>query len=702
MLTIFPTTPLRCGYSRPVFLLLFAGICFVASGQNETGGSLPAGVERRIIYLITKGDSALSQELTKEAVSYYQLADQDASSGEFQEYSLSLKIKLAQSYNKLSRYDEALSYLKQAEAHPLLPQRKEEQAKVYSLFGAVYETLGGFPQAFEYQLKALENREKMNDLLGIAESLYKIGSLFYYQKNYDKALAYYRESLVICENNPSISSKYLFNCLSALGSTYEEMNLGTKSLEYNLRSLDLAAKNGNDKNRAYALINVGENHTNLGNFAKAGACLKEALQLSRSLSIPRAEILSHQRIGELYLRQNRPKEAINALYQAYFLCRATGAKSLMVEVLEMLAQAHEADENYGAANTYLREYAVLKDSLLNETSIREISLHNTLYEVEKKENEIQLLQKERELLEVRKKADRLTNSGLISSLILLFLLSVWLSFWMVSQNRSNRTLKQLNARIEEQNRKLQSYNEELRQYAYVASHDLQEPLRTIGSFITIIKRRYTDNLDEQAHQYMNFVTDGVSRLQRMLKDLLSYTRIEREKTDFEWVESGEIVQFVISSLQQIIQETSAQITLDENALPAVYGNRSRLAQVFQNLIGNAIKFRAEAPPVVEIGCLTQPNTAEHIFYVKDNGIGIPEDFREKMFEMFTRLHSKEVYSGSGIGLATCRKIIENHGGRIWAESEPGMGSAMFFTLPATEQKSALETPAIIRAASILP
>ncbi|MBP8240693.1 MAG: hypothetical protein KAX50_12055, partial [Saprospiraceae bacterium] len=260
-------------------------------------------------------------------------------------------------------------------------------------------------------------------------------------------------------------------------------------------------------------------------------------------------------------------------------------------------------------------------------------------------------------------------------------LLIWVLRLVRQQRESNKVLQELNGQIESQNLQLQSYNEELRQYAYVASHDLQEPLRTIGSFVGIIKRRYTDQLDEQAQQYMDFVTNGVARLQLLLKDLLAYTRIDRENTGFTKVETREVVTEVISSLQQVIEDSGAQIDFDADSMPVVMGNRSRLGQIFQNLISNGIKFRGEQAPIVEVGCMPDTDKKEYLFYVKDNGIGIPEDFRTKMFEMFTRLHSREAYEGTGIGLATCRKIVEKHGGKIWAESEPGMGSAIFFTLP---------------------
>jgi signal transduction histidine kinase len=672
--------------------LLFSQPATPVSGSNG---------KSRVEYLIIAGDSTLQNEMVQDAVGYYKLALKEAELLKWSEKIFLINIKLGQSFNKLSKYEEALLYLKHAEAMRDMQQPGEEQAKLFSLLGAVYESLGSYPEAFGYQFKSLSYRETQGDSLGIAESLYKIGSLLYYQKKYEEALTYYQRALLICEKNESIPPKYLFNCLSALGSTYEEMDRQEESLAYNLRSRDLAIQTGNEKNRAYALLNIGENYTNLGIYAKAKEHLLESLQLSKNLGIQRAEILSYQRLGELFLKLDRAEEAADFLYRAYYLCRDTGSKTLMLEVLELLAQAHEASYNYEAANGYLRLYAEVKDSILNETAVKEISRLSALYELEKKETAISLFQTERELSAAQEKAARLTTYMLIGASGLFLSLSAWLFYWVVNQRRSNKLLQRLNGHIETQNRQLQSYNEELRQYAYAASHDLQEPLRTIGAFVTILKRRHIDQFDDQAQQYMGYITDGVTRLQQLLRDLLTYTRIEREKTDFELVQSKFLIQAVLAGLQESIRASNVRIIVDQESLPVIYGNATRLSQVFQNLISNAVKFRGETDPLVEVGCMDSADKGEYVFYVRDNGIGIPPDFQEKMFEMFTRLHARDEYEGSGIGLATCRKIIDSHGGRIWAESEPGMGSAILFTLPMPDAAESSIKPGLSRAAAML-
>ncbi len=676
----------------------FVCMAVAAYGLAMAQPSVPLGASpSKITLYLATGDSLLQQEASKEAIAYYTAALSEAEAQAQSQYELEAHIKLGQCYIKIAQFDKALAHVKKAETHPSLGNYPEDQAKVFSLAGAVYENLGSYEQAFAYQFKALNARERLKDSLGIAESLYKLGSLHFYQKKYKDALTYYSNALAICESNQALPLKYTFNCLSAIGSTYQEMGLQKEALDFNLRSLELAKQIGNDRNKAYALLNIGEIYAEQGIFGQAQEVLNSALRIGKAMSLVRVEILAYKNLGQLYLQQNQIDKALLSLNQAYALCKEANSNSMLVEVLQVMASAHEANYNYAAANQYLREYTALKDALLNETTVKEISRLNTLYELEKKESEIQILQKERELFKAEQRADQLTNTILIVTSIFLLIISGLFFYWMTEQRKSNIKLQSLNQQVEDQNRQLASYNEELRQYAYVASHDLQEPLRTIGSFVTILKRKYTDHLDDQARQYMDYVTEGVSRLQRLLKDLLAYTRIDREKTDFDLVHTGALVRTVLDSLHETIREAQANIFFEEASMPTVKGNSLRLSQVFQNLISNAIKFRGEAPPEVEVGCLTEADKGEYLFYVRDNGIGIPADFQAKMFEMFTRLHARHEYDGSGIGLATCRKIVENHGGRIWAESEPGMGTAIFFTLPM--QKATQANKEKIRAAA---
>jgi len=224
---------------------------------------------------------------------------------------------------------------------------------------------------------------------------------------------------------------------------------------------------------------------------------------------------------------------------------------------------------------------------------------------------------------------------------------------------------------------LKRSNAELEQFAYVASHDLQEPLRMVSSYTQLVMRRYGDRLDGDAKEFMNYVVDGAARMKQLIEDLLAYSRVGTKGKDFKPVPVENALKRAVTNLRAAIEESGAEVSHD--ALPTVNADEVQLAQLFQNLMGNALKFRGAGKPHVHVSCSEKENDFE--LHVKDNGIGIEPQYFERIFMLFQRLHTKGDYPGTGIGLAICKKVVERHGGRIWVESEPGKGSSFNFTLP---------------------
>jgi PAS domain S-box-containing protein len=229
---------------------------------------------------------------------------------------------------------------------------------------------------------------------------------------------------------------------------------------------------------------------------------------------------------------------------------------------------------------------------------------------------------------------------------------------------------------------LKRSNAELQQFAYVASHDLQEPLRMISSFTQLLQKRYKGKLDPDADDFIEFVVGGALQMKMLIDNLLSYSRVSSHRRDFEMTDCNLIVDNALKNLKAVIQESGATITRDH--LPTVLVDRLQIYQVFQNLISNAIKFRTESSPVIHISA--EQKGQDWIFSVSDNGIGISSEFFKRIFLIFQRLHSRNEYPGTGIGLAICKKIVERHGGRIWVESECGKGSVFYFSIPAKGHK----------------
>jgi signal transduction histidine kinase len=223
---------------------------------------------------------------------------------------------------------------------------------------------------------------------------------------------------------------------------------------------------------------------------------------------------------------------------------------------------------------------------------------------------------------------------------------------------------------------LERSNKELEQFAYVASHDLQEPLRKVGSFTELLERRFSGQMGPDADRYMGYIVDGARRMSMLITDLLAFSRIGTSTRVFAGTDLNQVLRRTLDDLQHRIQESGAEVTYDD--LPLLMADESQLGMVFQNLISNAIKFHGEEKPRIHVSA--REEGGRWLFSVSDNGIGIEADYRDRIFMMFQRLHSKSDYPGTGIGLAICKKVVERHGGRIWVESEFGKGSTFYFKI----------------------
>lgn len=252
---------------------------------------------------------------------------------------------------------------------------------------------------------------------------------------------------------------------------------------------------------------------------------------------------------------------------------------------------------------------------------------------------------------------------------------VWTSWKLIQEDRA---LSQASRALEESVDELTRSNADLQQFAYVASHDLQEPLRMVASYTQLLAKRYKGQLDTDADEFIGYAVDGANRMQRLINDLLSYSRITTRDKPFKPVDCNEALESARDNLKMVIEKEQAVVTHDP--LPTIMADGTQLVQLFQNLISNAIKFRREAvPPRVHLSA--RRDDREWCLAVRDNGIGIDPQYADRIFVIFQRLHTIADYPGTGIGLALCKKIVERHGGRIWMESQPGHGATFYFTFP---------------------
>ena len=271
-----------------------------------------------------------------------------------------------------------------------------------------------------------------------------------------------------------------------------------------------------------------------------------------------------------------------------------------------------------------------------------------------------------------------TKSGrALTTLLSINLITIGGENYAINSLQDITERKQMEEALYQRTEDLRRSNSELEHFAYVASHDLQEPLRKVIGFTSLLSKRYQGRLDAEADEFIGFTVQAAARMQDLIQDLLTYSRVGRS-AEMTTTDCEQVLNEALANLQVEVETSGAQI--QHTALPTVMGNERELIQLFQNLVGNALKFHGDSPPEVHIGARRQHN--DWLFSVRDNGIGLDPQFSERIFQMFQRLHRKDEYPGTGIGLAVCKKVVEHHGGHIWVDSAPGAGATFLFTLPA--------------------
>ncbi|MFK7907808.1 MAG: ATP-binding protein [Chitinophagales bacterium] len=489
-------------------------------------------------------------------------------------------------------------------------------------------------------------------------------------------MEYYKQANQMAE--AAKDSSIIYRSLAAMGSVYGELEDNEKSLTYNLQSLKMAENLGLQMGIAYAAHNVGLNYSLQNKLDTALTYLQQSLDLMQASKDKFGEANCLQAISSIHTENQNHDKAIAYLEKSLAIHRQLGDRSRIREIYLDLSKAYFNEGNSVKAYKVQKGYIELRDSLLKEETMQQMANLKQTYELEKKESEkqIAIMQKEQQIERMYRYA------GLFGLAILM--LVAWLFYSRYQeQTTMNKLLAQKNEEIQHQNNKLATSNRELEQFAYIASHDLKEPLRNIGGFTSLLERRYIEKGDEDAKDFMRFISGSVNHMHKLLTDLLAYSRIGMQEDDHtELLDLNDIITQVSSNYQTIIKKHNVQII--SSNLPIIHANRIQMIQLFQNLVGNAIKFKSEKAPEIHIHCAE--NTKEFTVSVKDNGIGMEQEYTDKIFVIFQRLHNRTKYEGTGIGLSICKKIVEQHHGKIWVESQSGEGSTFYFSIP-KEQKN---------------
>ncbi|MDX2245327.1 MAG: tetratricopeptide repeat protein [Bacteroidia bacterium] len=573
-------------------------------------------------------------------------------------------------FSKIGMFDSALVY--KMEALKIYEELEEMGgiAGVRNNMGIIFMEKGQYNKALENHLKALKIRRDLDDKRGMIASYQNIGEVFQKQGDLNRALMYYQQAMKIKLKSESRVEEA--NTYYAIGQIKELQTLYKEAKDYYSQSLTLFQEMGNTVAITSNLLGLGRVSKAEKNYSKAIGYFQEANLIQTETGDKSGKATSCLALGNVYLLTGESDRAENFLLQGLAISRQIGAAIIIRDAHLDLSNFYAKQNQFEKAFSYKSQYEHIKDSIFQEEKSRVIVDIQTEYELLEKENQIHELNLQREI-------NQLTRYGVLISLAGIIILSLLAMIYIryQIQTRANRVLAQQKQEIEAKNKELALSNLELDQFAHVVSHDLKQPLRTISNYSTLMERKFSNVFDANGQTFLNFVSEGVKNLHELVSDLLDYSQINQQLSSVEPVNMNDVVAGVLFTLRKQIRETKANVNVA--VLPTVLANNGGINQVMMQLISNAIKFVKKDVPEVSVGYSF--NGEEHVFSVKDNGIGIEPDYQEKIFHAFLRLHTNEDFPGTGIGLAIAQKIVAWHKGRIWVESVPGTGSTFYFTLP---------------------
>ena len=488
----------------------------------------------------------------------------------------------------------------------------------------------------QYFLEALDKSEKIGFRKQIAQILVNIGTIYAHLFNYEEAIKRYQEVLedyddILNDKNRVV----IYNNLGNIHYTTEQADVARDyfekafklALEYNFRDM-----------LAHTLAQLSRTDLQSGDLERAINYAQKAQDLIDELGNINGRQINLLNLANIQAKQNNLEEAVTITQQGIEAAKVMKDDATEIRGYKMLAHFYKELGKYEEALSYQIIYSKIQEEFAKVQRNRQFLDLEIRHAIREKQNEIEQLTKE---------------------------------------NEYQSLLLEKSDQIARQNQELIQANEELRQFAYVASHDLKEPLRMIGSYTQIIDRLIGGQLNEKQQLYFKYVTDGVTRMNALLDALLKYATVGKSDEELEEIDLNEVGRIGQYNLKVRIEENDAIIKMGN--LPTVKGRKTLMIQLFQNLLGNAIKFRRpNVQPKIQVQA-TETDT-EHIISIADNGIGIAEHNKERVFEIFQRLHQRHEYEGTGIGLAICMKIVQRLGGRLWMESEQGKGTTFFFSV----------------------
>lgn len=589
------------------------------------------------ILLLARAGLAIEEKRFKQAESLLEeilLGNQYAVDNQYlgKTYTLLLKIYTVKGqFNNMAKYANLLLPLSKIE------QNLEYEAVALNCLGITCAVKGEYKSAFEYFTQAIEKSEYIGYDVFSAKTTVNLGAIFSELRNFEEALKIYHR---VEREYEHVTNDYTKAVLTYnIGGMYSRLERFDKSIEYFKKAVVMSRKDSFSLLEYKCLYELSNAHIQEGlieeglEYAKLTQNQKEA---NESLKESEVHLIN---MGVISNKQGDHETALDYTLKGIAICQTRNNNKTLRRGYEQAAFAYKKLGDYDKAYDYLEKFNKESEKAYRDLRKRQLIDLEIKYELKEKEREISTLKDKMKIqaIELRHQKE-----------------------------------------IEVQNQKLKMANEELKQFTYAISHDLKEPLRMIGSFAKLWYRRNQKKMDERDREYFDYIHDGATRMTAMLNGLLDYATLGNSQKDFKEVDLNEVALAVQKILTLKVHETNAVIDVD--ALPIVKTNRVLVFQLMQNLISNALKFiSADKTPHIEIKT-TQQNDY-HIISVTDNGIGIPKPQQKAIFSIFKRLHTKEDYEGTGLGLAFCKKIIHHLNGKIWLESEEGIGTTFYFSIP---------------------
>lgn len=563
--------------------------------------------------------------------------------------------------------------------------------------GISYLMAGEFDKAFEHFSTVERYFRELGSNAQVASTLLNIGSLYKMRGDLGMARGVLTEALEFAETTEH--QELTLKCLSALGKVYESIGEFDEAMRSQVRALAIGQERGYPTLIISCKISIGQLYQAQKEYVRAQAYYQEALDLAEQSGISQMVQYLTFSMGKLSKEEGHLWEALALLERAEILAEKLDSEGALLESITQLADLHKEMGNYQKALQYTDRGYGLRFERSEKLHSEKMAEMFSAYELEKTNRELEDLRQEQIL-------SRYNTIGIsmFAGFAFLALLALYIryrerqkSFSILGRQHEkiqlqNRLLQEQNHEIEEksrlitekskeiemQNERLSLVNMELKHFARAASHDLREPLRAIRSYMNLLGTKYEESFDNRAKEFLSMASAGAVRMEDLLNDLYQHAQVGRSQEDLKEVQLNQVVKDVLHDLSVSIRETNAKIVTE--SLPTVMGYRTELRMMLQNLVSNAIKFTTQGsqPKVMVIGGEDDRNW---YIEVSDQGIGIPEPYQQQIFGIFERLHSREEFAGSGIGLATVDKVVKHHGGTISLDSKAGFGTTFKISLP---------------------